>query len=170
MSFPLASWSLSVCDVANDDSSTNVVSPAVDEAVRAILAPGSAVSDDPSSLPTADQLAAAASNPTQDGNNAPFVTYGVSASDLDEMSSLLLRGERREAVRYALDHKMWAHAFIIASCVDTDCWMDVTVEFLRSELTPSSSNPNGGGGEGREALRVAYSMFAGLGAESSKLE
>ncbi|GAA5978058.1 hypothetical protein JCM5350_007383 [Sporobolomyces pararoseus] len=143
-----------------------VGSPAVDEAVRAILAPGSAVSDDPSSLPTADQLAAAASNPTQDGNNAPFVTYGVSASDLDEMSSLLLRGERREAVRYALDHKMWAHAFIIASCVDTDCWKDVTVEFLRSELTPSSSNPNGGGGEGREALRVAYSMFAGLGAES----
>ncbi|GAA5893562.1 uncharacterized protein JCM6883_003560 [Sporobolomyces salmoneus] len=143
-----------------------VGTPAVDEAVRAILQPASAESSDPSSLPTADQLAAAASNPSSSETSAPFVTYGVSSSDLDEMSSLLLRGERREAVRFALDHKMWAHAFIIASCVDTDCWKDVTVEFLRSELTPSQTNPNGGGGQGREALRVAYSMFAGLGAES----
>lgn len=136
--------------------------------MRAILTPASAGESDPSSLPTADQLAAAASRSSHGESAAPFVTYGVSASDLDEMSSLLLRGERREAVRFALDHKMWAHAFIIASCVDTDCWKDVTVEFLRSELTPSSSNPNGGGGQGREALRVAYSMFAGLGAESSE--
>lgn len=40
------------------------------------------------------------------------------------------------------------------------------MEFLRSELTPSQGN-QGSGAEGREALRVAYSMFAGLGAESS---
>ena len=127
----------------------------------------SSVSGETSSLPTADQLAAAASSSVNDENTAPFVTYGVRSSDLDEMSTLLLQGERREAVRYALDHKMWAHAFIIASCVDTDCWKDVTVEFLRSELTPTAAVPNGGGGKGREALRVAYSMFAGLGAESS---
>ena len=82
------------------------------------------------------------------------------------MTTFLLRGERREAVQYALEHKMWAHAFIIASCIDTDCWKDVTMEFLRSELTPSQGNQVPGA-EGREALRVAYSMFAGLGSESS---
>ncbi|GAA6008207.1 hypothetical protein JCM11491_001929 [Sporobolomyces phaffii] len=143
-----------------------VGTPVVDEAVRAILAPNFAGSSDSTSLPTADQLASAASHASNGGDASPFVTYGVSGANLDEMSALLLRGERREAVRYALDHRMWAHAFIIASCVDTDCWKDVTVEFLRSELTPSSSNAGEQGVQGREALRVAYSMFAGLGAES----
>ncbi|GAA6060928.1 hypothetical protein JCM10212_003836 [Sporobolomyces blumeae] len=138
---------------------------AVDEAVRAILAPQSASTDEGGQLPTADQLASAASQGRSTGSAEPFVTYGVSPADLDEMTAFLLRGERREAVKYALDHRMWAHAFIIASCVDTDCWKDVTVEFLRSELTPSAENMSGGT-EGREALRVAYSMFAGLGAES----
>ncbi|GAA5877989.1 hypothetical protein JCM1840_000133 [Sporobolomyces johnsonii] len=137
----------------------------VDDAVRAILTPQSAVSNGAGDLPTADQLVAVASQSTTTGGAAPFVTYGVSPANLDEMSAFLLRGERREAVKYALDHKMWAHAFIIASCVDTDCWKDVTVEFLRSELTPSAENASGSA-EGREALRVAYSMFAGLGAES----
>jgi hypothetical protein len=96
------------------------------------------------------------------------VTYGVAAADLDQMTAYLLQGDRREAVRYAVEHSMWAHAFIIASCVDTDCWKDVTNEFLQAELMPSSDH-TGPGAEGREALRVAYGMFAGLGDESSKL-
>ncbi|BGP48551.1 hypothetical protein JCM10450v2_004427 [Rhodotorula kratochvilovae] len=137
-----------------------VGSPAVDDAVHALFAPADA--DESGALPTADQLAAAASQGAS-GSSAPFVNYGVSASNLDDMTKFLLRGERREAVAYALDNKMWAHAFIIASCVDTDCWKDVTNEFLRSELTPEGAGP---GAEGREALRVAYGMFAGLGAES----
>lgn len=41
------------------------------------------------------------------------------------------------------------------------------MEFLRSELTPKPDSSDGGA-NGREAMRVAYSMFAGLGAESSK--
>ena len=96
------------------------------------------------------------------------MTYGVAAADLDQMTAYLLQGDRREAVRYAVEHSMWAHAFIIASCVDTDCWKDVTNEFLQAELMPSSDH-TGPGAEGREALRVAYGMFAGLGDESSKL-
>ncbi|KPV74811.1 uncharacterized protein RHOBADRAFT_53749 [Rhodotorula graminis WP1] len=139
-----------------------VGSATVDDAVRALFAP--ADGDESGTLPTADQLAAAAaSRGGSAGSDAPFVTYGVSASNLDDMSKFLLRGERREAVAYALDNKMWAHAFIIASCVDTDCWKDVTTEFLRSELSPEGAGP---GAEGREALRVAYGMFAGLGSES----
>lgn len=142
-----------------------VGTPVVDDAVRAVLIPSAISSSEPTSLPTADQLAANATNSSESHLTSPFVTYGVSSTDLDEMTTFLLRGERREAVQYALEHKMWAHAFIIASCVDTDCWKDVTMEFLRSELTPSQGN-QGSGAEGREALRVAYSMFAGLGAES----
>ncbi|GAA5975728.1 hypothetical protein JCM11641_005850 [Rhodosporidiobolus odoratus] len=139
----------------------------VDDAVRAIFSPDSVPSaENDAALPTADQLATAASHREQPaGSDAPFVTYGVSPANLDQMSAFLLRGERREAVRYALDNRMWAHAFIIASCIDTDCWKDVTIEFLRSELTQGGDASNDGA-EGREALRVAYSMFAGLGAES----
>ncbi|BGP16572.1 hypothetical protein JCM10213_000516 [Rhodosporidiobolus nylandii] len=142
-------------------------SPKVDDAVRAIFAPDAASSAaDDAALPTADQLASAASQQQQRiGSETPFVSYHVSPAHLDQMSAFLLRGERREAVRFALDNKLWAHAFIIASCVDTDCWKDVTIEFLRSELTPGAEGTTSGN-EGREALRVAYSMFAGLGAES----
>lgn len=97
----------------------------------------------------------------------PIATYTVSSSSLDRISAFLLRGERRKAVRYALDQKLWAHAFVISSCVDTDCWKEVVAEFLASELSPSlgeGASPS----NGREGLRVAYSMFAGLGADSSK--
>ncbi|BGO91738.1 hypothetical protein NBRC10512_006220 [Rhodotorula toruloides] len=138
----------------------------VDDAVRAIFTGESTTANgDMAALPTADQLVAASPDRTSDASTVPFITYGVSPADLDQMTEYLLRGERREAVRHALDRKMWAHAFIIASCVDTDCWKEVTVEFLRTELTPSAENPTPGA-EGREALRVAYGMFAGLGAES----
>jgi hypothetical protein len=100
------------------------------------------------------------------GSDSPVATYMVTPSNLDKMSAFLLRGERRKAVKYALDHQMWAHAFVISSCVDTDCWKDVVTEFLRSELSP----PLDGGSaasNGREGLRVAYSMFAGLGGADS---
>lgn len=93
-----------------------------------------------------------------------LATYSVTAADLDRMTSILLRGERKEAVRYAIDRRMWAHAFIIASSIDTDCWKEVTTEFLRSELTPNEASPKEL--RGREDLRVAYSVFAGLGSDS----
>ena len=119
-------------------------------------------------LPTASQLAFTAPiTPHATGSDAPFATYSVTPSNLDKITGFLLRGERRKAVKYALDHKLWAHAFVISSCVDTDCWKDVVMEFLRSELTPSAEG-SAGGANGREGMRVAYSMFAGLGADSSE--
>lgn len=99
-------------------------------------------------------------------SDAPLATYMVTPSNLDRISAFLLRGERRKAVKYALDHQMWAHAFVISSCVDTDCWKAVVTEFLRSELSPSLDGGSATS-NGREGLRVAYSMFAGLGGESS---
>ena len=146
---------------------TALCRPKIDEAVRAILVPFASAPTDTSDadLPLAAELAyAAPTSPMATGEDAPFTTYSVTPANLDKITECLLRGERRKAVKYALDHKLWAHAFVISSCVDTDCWKDVVAEFLRSELAPS---PDGSGGaHGREGLRVAYSMFAGLGAES----
>lgn len=143
--------------------------PKIDEAVRSILVPHSTPSDiSDADLPTASQLAFTAPiTPLATGADAPFATYSVTPANLDKITSFLLRGERRKAVKYALDHKLWAHAFVISSCVDTDCWTDVVMDFLRSELTPSVE-ASSGGANGREGMRVAYSMFAGLGAESSE--
>lgn len=145
-------------------------SPKIDEAVRSILVPFTPSSDvSDRDLPLASELAAAAPlTPfTAVSSNAPFTTYAVTPSNLDMITEFLLRGERRKAVKYALDHKLWAHAFVISSCVDTDCWKEVVAEFLRSELVPpiDGSSP---GLDGREGLRVAYSMFAGLGGDSGE--
>lgn len=84
-----------------------------------------------------------------------------------------MRGERRQAYHYALDEKLWAHAMIIASSIDKEAWKEVVNEFVKTELgvrdvqraalvghgkdqVPPLSN-------GREWLRVVYSLFSGQG-------
>ncbi|KAM0752348.1 hypothetical protein T439DRAFT_324423 [Meredithblackwellia eburnea MCA 4105] len=141
--------------------------PKIDDAVRSILAPFSTASDTSDAhLPLASELASAAQASYGSGTDAPFITYGVTSTNLDRITEFLLRGERRHAVKYALEQRMWAHAFVISSCVDTDCWKEVVAEFLRSELSPPVDG-TGVTSNGREGLRVAYSMFAGLGADSA---
>ena len=142
-------------------------SPKLDETVRSILVPEFAAASEATDaeFPLASELGFVTPvTPHGTGSDAPVAMYSVSSSNLDKISSFLLRGERRTAVKYALDHKMWAHAFVISSCVDTDCYKDVVSEFLRSELAPAPNGPSDL--DGREGLRVAYSMFAGLGADS----
>lgn len=138
----------------------------LDETVRSILVPDTSATDvSYADLPTASELASLLPTPVIDGSSKPVTTYAVTGSNLDSLSAFLMRGERRKAVKYALDHKMWAHAFVIASCVDTDCYKDVVAEFLQSELTPLPGDASSV--DSRQGLRVAYSMFAGLGADSS---
>jgi hypothetical protein len=95
--------------------------------------------------------------------------YSVTSSNIDKISNLLSQGDRQAALRYALDFKMWAHAFIISSRIGDQSLKEVTTEFVRSELAPpfdgTSSTPSV---DGRQALRVAYSLFSGCGADASK--
>ncbi len=79
---------------------------------------------------------------------------------LDAIQEHLLRGERKTAYRHALDHGLWAHALVIASSVDKQSWKEAVDEFIKAELAVNA------GAEtapinGRETMRVAYSMFAG---------
>lgn len=93
-------------------------------------------------------------------------------STLDKIQDFLLRGERRKAYHYALDEKLWAHAMVIASSIDKEAWKEVVNEFLKNELaTREAANPHLLPNEhmvpptnGRESLRVAYSLFSGQGA------
>ena len=85
-----------------------------------------------------------------------------------------MRGERRQAYRYALDERLWAHAMIIANSVDKEAWKEVVNEFLKAELgvhqtlQHANLHVNGKGAmsqstNGREWLRVTYSVFSGQG-------
>jgi hypothetical protein len=92
----------------------------------------------------------------------PISVVSLNPSSLDKIQGFLLRGERREAYHYALDEKLWAHAMIIASSIDKEAWKEVVNEFLKNELRPKSPVPSTD--NGRECLRVAYSLFSGQGA------
>jgi len=111
-------------------------------------------------------------------NEAPISVTTLKPSALEKIQEFLIRGERRQACHYALDEKLWAHAMVIASSIDRDAWQEVAKEFIRAELgskdvKDSGTRPNDPRRDslptptdGRESLRVAYSLFAGQGAAS----
>ncbi|CAE6420436.1 unnamed protein product [Rhizoctonia solani] len=171
--------------VENDGKLTGT--PVIDAAVRQALVPRlSSVPTvtSPNSQATSFTLASAldvtVTSPGMDqyslspGNgDPPVATYKVKPDALDKIQELLLQGERRQAYHYALDERMWAHSMLIASSLDKDAWKEVVNEFIRSELgvrTDQKKPPPFGGdpsvANGREPLRVAYSLFAGHGPAS----
>lgn len=138
------------------------VSPKIEDAVRLILTPNAGNDTGESEFLSTYPSSSA----TLASTGTPIATYTVNSSDLDRMAAFLLRGERRKAVRYALDHKLWAQALVISSCVDTNCWQEVVNAFLRCELGRGVEGA-ANGSNGREGLRVAYAMFAGLNARET---
>ncbi|KAF8212186.1 Sec23-binding domain of Sec16-domain-containing protein [Mycena galopus ATCC 62051] len=155
--------------------------PQIDAAVRAALvakldtasgssddlqAPGfSSIAPlaDPSGIP---YPGLAASEP----NEVPIATSTLRPSALDKIQDFLVRGERRKAYHFALDEKLWAHAMLIASSVDRDAWKETVNEFLRTELGAKTSLLGADASQpptnGREGLRVAYSLYSGQGSAS----
>ncbi|KAJ7452366.1 Sec23-binding domain of Sec16-domain-containing protein [Mycena galericulata] len=111
---------------------------------------------------------------TSELNQVPIATSTLRPSALDKIQDFLLRGERRKAYHYALDERLWAHAMIIASSIDRDSWKETVNEFLRTELgaqdnrskTISGGNTSQSLTNGREGLRVAYSLYSGQGSAS----
>jgi hypothetical protein len=112
-------------------------------------------------------------------NEAPVSVTTLKPSALEKIQEFLIRGERRQACHYALDEKLWAHAMVIASSTDRDALQEVVKEFIRAELGSKEvkddrtrlNDPRRGSlltptSNGRESLRVAYSLFAGQGATS----
>jgi hypothetical protein len=112
-------------------------------------------------------------------NEVPVSVTTLKPSALEKIQEFLIRGERRQACHYALDEKLWAHAMVVASSIDRDAWQEVVREFIRAELGSKEvneektrpNNPRRGSlptasSNGREGLRVAYSLFAGQGAGS----
>lgn len=117
--------------------------------------------------------------PMADLGETPISVSTLRPSALVKIQEFLLRGERRHAYHFALDEKLWAHAMIIASSIDKEAWKEVVNEFLRSELGVKTDGPrqstfrrsseaSSTATNGREWLRVAYSLFSGQGPAASE--
>ena len=85
----------------------------------------------------------------------------VSPKSIDKLQNYLLKGDRVAAIRLAMDENLWSHALIIASCVNKDMWKEVVSGFIRYEMGDKIGNAFQS--NGRESLRVLYSLFAGNG-------
>ena len=116
-----------------------------------------------------------------DAGESPIATSSLRPSTLAKLQEFLLRGERRQAYHIALDEKLWAHAMVIASSIDKDAWKEVVNEFIHSELGVKDDNyratmrakpnePIGPLTNGREWLKVAYSLFSGQGPAAGKYD
>lgn len=162
--------------------------PQIDTAVRAALVPALAATSSDSDGPSNSQalgFSSIADIPNPSGvsyptglvselNESPIATSTLRPSALDKIQDFLLRGERRKAYHYALDERLWAHAMIIASSIDRDSWKETVNEFLRTELGAKDNRSKGTTSvpgvqsptNGREGLRVAYSLYSGQGSAS----
>lgn len=109
-----------------------------------------------STSPPAQTTVFHSSRPSLDGAAASTHSAGVA---LDHISYLLLRGEKKEAVRFAVDEKLWSHALVISSCLDKQTWADVVKAFTAAELGAyAACAPQG---RSRQALRLTYEMLSG---------
>ena len=79
--------------------------------------------------------------------------------DLEALRRILLQGQRDQAVWHALDRRLWAHAMIISSTMDSSIWKQVLQEFIRQEVKLS--------GENTASLASLYQIFAGNWEESA---
>ncbi|PWZ02273.1 hypothetical protein BCV70DRAFT_198550 [Testicularia cyperi] len=86
-------------------------------------------------------------------------THELRTDFLQGLQKMLLQGQRREAVDFAVSQKMWAHAMTIASCVDKDCWRVVVAQFIEQELGLAESALKGE--SDLQGLKVAYNVFSG---------
>ena len=96
-----------------------------------------------------------------DAQGSVITSHELRTSFLQKVQAMLLRGERRQAVEYAVAQRMWAHAMTIASCVDKECWKEVVSEFIEHEVGAAEASLSGQGQGDLQGLKVAYNVFSG---------
>jgi len=70
------------------------------------------------------------------------------------MRTFLMQGDRQNAIRKAVDQRMWGHALLIASSVNQTVWRDTVEQFIRSELRDT-------GTKDFDSLRFLYGLLGG---------
>ncbi|OMJ20809.1 COPII coat assembly protein SEC16 [Smittium culicis] len=105
---------------------------------------------------------------TDVNENSISSNFGDSNS-ISELESLLLKGNRLDAVNYAISKNLWTHALIISTCVSPEVWQSTVLKYtlsLNKSLTSQFvNNPTKSKSE-LHALGVQYRLFSGLKADS----
>ncbi|KAE9981927.1 hypothetical protein BLS_006839 [Venturia inaequalis] len=139
-------WKIMAILVENDGALDGT--PVINEAVRKVISPAT-----PGTELTADAFGITQSTPIRAQPEA-FDPAGVNV-----LRNHLYGGQREQAVWYAVDQRLWAHALLIAQTIDNkDIWKQVVQEFVRKEVRNLGDNT--------EALAALYQVFAGNHEES----
>lgn len=80
----------------------------------------------------------------------------LNKSAIDVVRDYLLQGDRDNAIQYAMQQNLWAHAFIIAKFVDQEIWKSVVENFVDQTLTNTTNN------EGNTFYQIVYQDFPSL--------
>jgi hypothetical protein len=134
------------------------VSADLEKSIKDILLPQIANVDNAEESQTFGVTASALANTaaTQSTTVDPnaLATYNLTSDFLRSMRTLLMQGDRPNAIRKAVDQKMWGHALLIASSVDQTVWRDTVEQFIRSELRGSETKDF-------DSLRFLYGLLGG---------
>ncbi|KAJ1673087.1 hypothetical protein EV182_005915, partial [Spiromyces aspiralis] len=92
---------------------------------------------------------------------ADFEEQKTSGGSVEEVERFLLGGQRQQAAEYCIQHGMWAHALVIASCAGKDTWQRAVTAFSRhlSNRPPQDEKMS----SDFSALGLLYRLFAGMG-------
>lgn len=142
--------------VENDGQTT---SAAFEQGVRALIVAPETRDAAPAGGAFGMSVTSAASSEGAEGS--VVTTHELRTDFLQKVQGMLLRGERRPAVDYAVAQKMWAHAMTIASCVDKECWKEVVSEFIEHEIGQAETSLTSQGQGDLQGLKVAYNVFSG---------
>ncbi|KAF2811949.1 uncharacterized protein BDZ99DRAFT_284183 [Mytilinidion resinicola] len=125
--------------------------PTVEQAVRKVLSPHGV--EDSSEPPTPSYSTAADIVGRARSASTNVQAEPIDPKAVDELRTLLTRGDREKAVWHAVDQRLWAHAMLLSSTLDKSVWKQVVQEFVRNEVKKIGGNT--------QALAVLYEVFAG---------
>ncbi|QDS76661.1 hypothetical protein FKW77_000067 [Venturia effusa] len=139
-------WKIMAVLVENDGALDGA--PAINDAVCKIISP----------VITGTDLTADAFGTTQ-STSIKAQPEAFDPAGVNVLRNHLYVGQREQAVWYAVDQRLWAHALLIAQTIDNkDIWKQVVQEFVRKEVRNLGDNT--------EALAALYQIFAGNHEES----
>ncbi|KAG6016364.1 hypothetical protein E4U43_003749 [Claviceps pusilla] len=119
--------------------------PAVDKAVRQVLAPETAeLPTEGASLFTGAEVGSGSTSMKADG---------VDESAVEKIRLDLLKGDRETAVWAAVDKRLWGHAMLISQTVSANLYKQVAQEFVRKEVNYPGHN--------NESLAALYKILSG---------
>jgi hypothetical protein len=122
---------------------------AADSAFKKLFSPGAEdASEMEGSFSTAADLVGRSRSSTVNLPAEP-----MDARAIEDLQSMLAKGEREKAVWHAVDQRLWGHAMLLSSTLSKDIWKQVVQEFVRKEVKKA--------GRSNQALAVLYEVFAG---------